>query len=108
MGKLKELFKEYMQVAIGSQREKDIVEEVQKISQWMQANGYATKPVLLPSKARFKSNYNIKLYEDVRDKSFGIFCGGCAQPVELTDTICKCGHPLGCVVLSCGGLTKIG
>ena len=101
MGKLKELFKEYMSVAPNSPREKEIVDEVNKISEWMMKEGFSTKPVELPSKARFKSKIFIELYKNVSDKPRGLYCGVCAGSVTLEMKRCvSCDHGLGGVIFN--------
>lgn len=88
-----------MNVAVNSQREKDIVDEVNRISEWMQKEGFATKPVELPSKSRFKSKAFIELYKNVSDKPRGLYCGVCAGSVTLEMTRCfTCNNGLGAVI----------
>jgi len=99
MGKLKELFKEYMTVASNSPREKEIVDDVTRISEWMMKEGFSTKPVELPSKARFKSKAFIELYKNISDKPAGLYCGVCASNVNLEMIRChQCDHGLGGVI----------
>ena len=102
MGKLKELFKEYMSVAVNSPREKEIVDDVNRISEWMMKEGFSTKPVELPSKTRFKSKTFIELYKDVSNLPRGLYCGVCTGNVTLEMIRCpQCDHGLGGVI--CNG-----
>ena len=80
MGKLKELIEQYMKAPEGSPEEGEIASEINRISEWMIAQGYSTKPVTLPDskykygKCKFRSHREPPCKEHKMDSNGYGFC----------------------------------